>query len=320
MKTELIKLNELENINELIDSSFNGTCFAYDWFLKLKNVDNIVVIKNKENRLIGFMPLFIDKANNKVLSQSTMYIPYGGFVLLSLPSKENHKIKLIRDVEYLLARFLKENYNVLHFSVDPNIIDIMPFIRSGYIPEVRYTYKLDLSRPIHEIYRSFGSDRKKEVRKLQKLKLEFIADEKLEYFDCKKAMVWEKKHGFSSSADFVKKYILESISQNNGMSFILKTDKKILGGVHIVWDKTTAYILYSYYQNKGAITTIYYNMIQYLQKYTDVKYLDFEGSVYESIEDFNISFGAYQDRYYNLHYKKENIEELYPILYDYGEK
>ena len=50
-------------------------------------------------------------------------------------------------------------------------------------------------------------------------------------------------------------------------------------------------------------------------------YQTFDGvDVYESIEDFNMSFGAYQDRFYNLHWKKKKKYELYPILYDYGKK
>ena len=320
MHIELKKLGIFNDLNQLVDDSFNGTCFAYDWFLMLKKVDYILVILNNKGNMVGFMPLFIDENDQKKLAQSTMYIPYGGPVLFQLPTKERHKIKFIRDIEYQLAKYLKGNFTTISFSTDTKIKDIMPFIRVGYIPEVRYTYKLDLQNTLDEIYINFGSDRKKEIRKMNALGVEIICDSNLEYFDCEKAMKWEKKHNLPSSSDFVKKYILTSISKNRGMSFVLKKDKEILGGVHLVWDKTTAYILYSYYENKGAITTIYYNMIKYLKENTTVKFLDFEGSVYESIEDFNMSFGAFQDRYYNLHWKDKNIEELYTNLYEYGDK
>lgn len=320
MHIELKKIGEFNDLNQLVDDSFNGTCFAYDWFLILKKVDYILAILNNKGNVVGFMPLFVDENDQKKLAQSTMYIPYGGPILFQLPTKERHKIKFIRDIEYQLAKYLKDNFTTISFSTDTKIKDIMPFIRVGYIPEVRYTYKLDLQKTLDEIYTNFGSDRKKEIRKMNALGVEIICDSNLEYFDFEKAMKWEKKHNLPSSSDFVKKYILTSISKNRGMSFVLKKDKEILGGVHLVWDKTTAYILYSYYENKGAITTIYYNMIKYLKENTTVKFLDFEGSVYESIEDFNMSFGAFQDRYYNLHWKDKNIEELYTNLYEYGDK
>ena len=40
--------------------------------------------------------------------------------------------------------------------------------------------------------------------------------------------------------------------------------------------------------------------------------------VFESIEDWNISFGAYQSRFYNLHWNDK--DNLYLNVYDYGEK
>lgn len=320
MNLKLINLDDLKDINTLIDNSFNGTCFSYDWFLKLKNVKKILAIFDNNDNLISFMPLFVDLNSKRKLSQSTMYIPYGGPVIIKMPTKERHKIQHIRNIEYMLARYLLNYFDDLSFSTDPKIIDIMPFIRTGFVPEVRYTYKLDLRKSLIDIYSNFGTDRKKEIKRIKNQKIEFVVDNKLRFFDCNKAMVWEKKHNLPTSVNFVKKYILESISNNRGMSFVLKDNEKVLGGVHLVWDKNTAYILYSYYESKGAITYIYYNMIDYLKKNTTVQYLDFEGSVYESIEDFNMSFGAYQDRFYNLHWKKEKKYELYPILYDYGKK
>ena len=192
MTIELKRLDSFIDLNQLIDNSFNGTCFAYDWFLFLKKVTYMLVILNEKGKIIGFMPLFIDEKNPKKLSQSTMYIPYGGPILLQLPTKERHKIKLIRDIEYLLAQYLKNNFTTISFSIDPKIIDIMPFIRSGFIPEVRYTYKLDLHKSMDELYKEFGSDRKKEIKKMSKIGAKMVCDNELKYFDCDKAMKWEK--------------------------------------------------------------------------------------------------------------------------------
>ena len=197
----------------------------------------------------------------------------------------------------------------------------MPFIRSNFTPEVRYTYKLDLSIGIEKIYNNFGSDRKKDIRKAKNRNVEFIVDSNMKYFDVNKAMKWELKYGFESTSDFVKTYINETISNNRGMCFVAKENDRIIGGVHIAWDSNTAYILYSYYEHEHddvAIAYIYYKMLEYLINNNIVKYVDFEGSVYESIENWNISFGAYQSRFYNLHWN--NKDNLYLNVYDYGEK
>ena len=305
-------VSDIPNINEKIDNSFNGTCFAYDWFLKLKQSEKILKIYDQKKNMVGFMPVF-NSNNSRVIAQSTMYIPYGGPVIFNLLNEERNKIRFIRNVEKSLCNYLQSNYDEVNFSTDNNIIDIMPFIRANFTPEVRYTYKLDLSIGIEKIYNNFGSDRKKDIRKAKNRNVEFIVDSTMKYFDVNKAMKWEAKYGFESTADFVKKYINETINNSRGMCFVAKENDKIIGGVHIAWDSNTAYILYSYYEEEKddiAIAYIYYKMFEYL--------INFEGSVFESIEDWNISFGAYQSRFYNLHWN--NKDNLYLNVYDYGEK
>ena len=320
MHIELGNVNDIPDINEKIDTSFNGTCFAYDWFLKLKQSKKILKIYDQKMNLLGFMPVF-NSDNSKIIAQSTMYIPYGGPVIFSLPNEERNKIRFIRNIEKALCDYLQSNYDEVNFSTDNNIIDIMPFIRANFTPEVRYTYKLDLSIGIEKIYNNFGSDRKKDIRKAKNRDVEFIVDSTMKYFDVNKAMKWEAKYGFESTSDFVKTYIKETINNNRGMCFVAKENDKIIGGVHIAWDSNTAYILYSYYEDGKddiAIAYIYYKMFEYLINNNIVRYMDFEGSVFESIEDWNISFGAYQSRFYNLHWN--NKENLYLNVYDYGEK
>lgn len=320
MHIELGNIKDIPNMNAKIDNSFNGTCFAYDWFLKLKCSEKILKIYDNKNDLVGFMPIF-NSNNGRVIEQSTMYIPYGGPVIFNLPNEERNKIRFIRNMEKTLCNYLQNNYDKVNFSTDNNIIDIMPFIRSNFTPEVRYTYKLDLSIGIEKIYDNFGSDRKKDIRKAKNRNVEFIVDSNMEYFDVNKAMKWESKYGFESTSDFVKTYINETINNSRGMCFVAKENDKIIGGVHIAWDSNTAYILYSYYEEEKddiAIAYIYYKMFEYLIINNIVRYIDFEGSVFESIEDWNISFGAYQSRFYNLHWN--NKDNLYLNVYDYGEK
>lgn len=322
MNIELGNIEELDNINELIDNSYNGTCFAYSWFLKLKNSNCILKILDENNNLEGFMPIF-NSNNKKEIFQSTMYIPYGGPVIFKVPLDERKKIKYIRKIEKLLIEFMIDKYDKIDFSIDDKIIDIMAFIRNDFVPEVRYTYKIDLVNDINEIYSNFGSDRKKDIRKANRKSLQFIVDKEMKYFSVNKAMKWEFNYGKESTVDFVNKYIKETINQERGMCFVaLSSSNDVEGAVHIAWDKNTAYILYSYYnhcKDDVAIPFLYYNIIKYLKENQITNYLDFEGSVFEEIEDWNISFGAYQSRFYNLHWNKNNNID-YKEVYNYGNK
>ena len=319
MHIELGNIFELKNIDLMIDNSFNGTCFAYSWFFKLKDSSEILKIYNQNNELQGFMPIFKNKS--RTIAQSTMYIPYGGPVLFKVPKEERNKIRYIRLIEKTLCDYMKKYYDNIQFSVDNEIIDIMPFIRSGFTPEVRYTYKLNLKNGLENLYNNFGGDRKKDIKKAIRRNIQFVVDENVEYFDTKKAMKWESNYGFESTSDYVEKYIRTSIKMEKGMCFVAKENDKVIGGVHIAWDAKNAYIMYSYYEREKdevAIAFIYYKMFEYLINNKIVEFVDFEGSVFESIENWNISFGAYQSRFYNLHWNANN--EPYLNLYDYGEK
>ena len=172
MYIELGNIFDVENIDDMIDNSFNGTCFSYSWFLKLKDSFKILKIYNSAKELQGFMPIF--KSTPKTIAQSTMYIPYGGLVLFSLPRESRNQIRYIRQVEKVLCNYLQENYDDIQFSLDNKITDIMPFIRSGFTPEVRYTYKLDLTKGLNVIYQNFGGDRKKDIKKAVKRNIKFV--------------------------------------------------------------------------------------------------------------------------------------------------
>lgn len=319
MQIKISPIDSIKDMDYLIDNSYNGTCFAYSWFLKLKNCKNLLQIID-DDKLVGFMPLFTNTNKNEI-QQSTMYIPYGGFVLFDTPTAERTKIQYIRKIETELVKYLKKNYTNISFSTDTKIIDIMPFIRNGFVPELRYTYKLNLDKNIDEIYKTFGSDRKKDIQKAQKLNVEFFLDKDLKFFDEKKCVAWESKYGFESSADFVRKFVKTSIEKQRGMVFIAKKGETIYGCVYMAWDKNTAYILYSYFDKHLdiGVAYLYYNIFKYL-KDCGIKYIDFEGSVYETVENFNISFGAYQERYYNLHYSKDDMQKILQNMYKYFEK
>ena len=321
MKITMDSIKSIDNIDEKIDNSFNGTCFAYSWFLELKETDHILKIEDG-NEVIGFMPLFLDETGRKIC-QSTMYIPYGGPVIFQVPKEERNKIRFLRRIENELSKYLTENFDEFSFSTDNNLIDIMPFIRNGFVPELRYTYKIDLNNDIKDIYNDFGSDRKKEIRRATKNNTEFYLDYEMKYFSAEKCVEWEKKYNFPSSAEWTKQYINTTMQKNRGMCFVAKKEDVVYGAVHMAWDKTTAYILYSYFDpnyDVGAIAFLYYKIFEYLKDKEEIKFIDFEGSVYESVEDFNISFGAYQSRYYNLHYSKMDMDSIYKNLYVYYEK
>ena len=228
MVGKLITRKELVNkinIDDFIDNSFNGTVFSTAWFTSLKKVNQFIIIEENDI-IIAFMPLFCSDVS-KDLNQSTMYIPYGGPVIKCVPNEQRNKIRYLRDLNNTLIRTLKERFNSISFSIDPMIVDIMPYIRSGFMPEVRYTYKLDISNP-ENLHLNYGHDRRKEIRKAVKNDVKFLVDANLEYTNISKYVEWESKYGFESSAEEVKSILTEAIKNDNGMCFVAIKDNIVI--------------------------------------------------------------------------------------------
>lgn len=316
MEVRKEKIEKFGNIDELIDNSINGTSFAYNFYLKLKGVKNILSVYDND-KLIAFMPLF---ESGKSLNQSTMYIPYGGPVILYNFSSNRKQILYTRELLDKISKYLVSKYNSISFSMDPSLTDIKMLTENGLVPEVRYTYRIDLNDSIEDIYSRFGSDRKKDIKAQKDVSILF--DDEVKIFDLDKALIWEYNYGEELSKRFTKKYLKEAILNNKGKIFIAKKNNKVLGSVAVVWDKHSCYIMYSYYDKNttSVIPVIYYEIIKYLKDNNICRYLDFEGSVFKEIEEFNLSFGAKQTLYFNFYYEKDNKSLVYEDLYDYGEK
>ncbi len=113
MYIELGNIFDVENIDDMIDNSFNGTCFSYSWFLKLKDSFKILKIYNSAKELQGFMPIF--KSTPKTIAQSTIYIPYGGLVLFSLPRESRNQIVILDKWKKCYAIIFKKIMMISNF-------------------------------------------------------------------------------------------------------------------------------------------------------------------------------------------------------------
>ena len=314
-----VSLENVNNLDDLVNLSDNGTAFCYSYFLKLKNVKYLLKVDDGE-KLLCIFPLF---QNGEKIEQSTMYVPYGGPIFFLKNYSYRKALLMQREIVSLLISYLQNNYYEICFSCDTSMLDLKSFVKCGVIPEVRYTYKINLTLPLDEITNQYCKDRKKDLRRAIRNRLKLVYDDDVSIFDLDQALIWEKKYGNISSKLFVKQYLKQSINNKKGKIFIAKYKDEIIGGVAIVFDKNSAYIMYSYYNHKydvGTIPFLYDALIKFLKTETDCRYLDFEGSVFEEIEKWNLSFGAKQFLYFNYYWQKENKEEIYKDLYDYGEK
>ena len=76
-----------------------------------------------------------------------------------------HDYEYLREIYKLIIEYLKDNYIQIDFSIIPINLDVFPFINENFIPEVRYTYIMDLTMSIEKIFLKMSSNRRRDYKK-----------------------------------------------------------------------------------------------------------------------------------------------------------
>lgn len=313
---------ECNRWDQLVWNSRGGTIFHKSWYLKLLGVQQVIEIYDND-KLVAGMPVLGDLDKGE-LYQSTISVPYSGIVfdqdyIGKSCNREQQAMLLYRQITEECIRILLQNFNSVHFSVCHDITDMVPYIQSGFFPEVRYTYIMSLEDSISTIIQTrFSSSRRKCLKTARNKGVHVIVEDQADgNFDCKKAYFWV------NSSDMIKKgkkIICEAMSQGCGKCLIaLDAQEKAIGGLFLIWDNNRAYTTLAYYdssaRSSGVPTMLYLEAMRYCKEYLHLNRLDFEGSVLPGVEKFYQSFGSEQTIYFNLHWSSNrndlNLEDLY---------
>lgn len=128
--------------------------------------------------LACLFPLYYrrDKGMKMVFSPPPgMCIPYMGFVVspvydtLKQKRKERFLTEVADDINGEIEHF-SPNYS--SFSTVPGFRDARPFLWNGYNASLNYTYLVDLSKPLEEVWEGFDKDTKKRIRVCEKYGLQ----------------------------------------------------------------------------------------------------------------------------------------------------
>lgn len=180
MTAEIIKDEALWDM--FIDDSTYGMLFHKSRFLDCMND----VFKGKllkfgiydGEKLIAVFPLFYKSLYGikTVFSPPPMTgVPYLGFVVhpeydsLKQDKKESWLNLIAEDISKEVE---KCSANYIFFSGVPDFLDIRPFKWYGYSIDMRYSYKIDLTRPVDVIWGSFKKILRKQIKQAEKANLQ----------------------------------------------------------------------------------------------------------------------------------------------------
>lgn len=162
--------------DEFIDKSHCGMLFHKWDFLKIAEKHTGYRLYPfglfKSSELMAVFPFFVTKHRGIVKAYSPpprCEIPHMGpitsrlFDSIKQQKKEYYWKLMMEDLEGEFARLGASEFN---FRLAPGVIDFRHFIWRGYRENIRYTYTIDLKRPLEEIWKSFDIKTRQYIHKV----------------------------------------------------------------------------------------------------------------------------------------------------------
>jgi hypothetical protein len=315
-QASIVPLAEIEEWDELVARGSGGTIFHEPWYLRGLGVDRALCVRSGP-KLFAALPLFV-APNERSSSQSTRSSPYGGPLFAPSEAHPRHDMLLRREAVSVMARLLKETFEGVSFACAPEIQDVVPWIRAGFAPEVRYTYVLDVSVPPEQLLEQMSMNRHRNLARSQRAGVEIVRDEALQHFDVGLAVSWSHEAG---SVEATRKMMMEAIERRRGCALVGLLGGKPVGGVFLVWDRRCSYTTYAYHHDSaaplGVATLLYFEAMKFTRSVLNLGSLDFEGSVLEGVERYYQSFGGHQTLYFGVHWATDRQALAPSVLYDY---
>ena len=228
-----------------------------------------------------------------------------------------HDYEYLREIYKLIIEYLKDNYIQIDFSIIPINLDVFPFINENFIPEVRYTYIMDLTMSIEKIFLKMSSNRRRDYKK--SFKENFIININNADLEISKILFWVNDSYLKNRLEEEMKLLIDK--KKGALLNIYNKNYGIIGQLFLCWDWKCAYVQNVYvdkeYAKFGISTRLYIEAILYAKEILKVKKFDFNGSVLAGVENYYRTFGGEQQLYFNLHWMENHSELLKVDYYDY---
>jgi hypothetical protein len=175
MSIDITEVTDGDIWNELVEQSQHGTPFhraeAVEVFAEYSNTTPFLFAGYKGQEPIGLIPLFsLSRGPVQAIFSPPpdLKIPYLGPILLKQDQVKQRKAerrhqRFCEGVEEAITDVVDPQY--IHIRTAPGYTDPRPFIWNEYDITPRYTYKVNLELPTEDLFMSFSSDVRQNVRK-----------------------------------------------------------------------------------------------------------------------------------------------------------
>jgi hypothetical protein len=317
----VVLLNDEKEWDSIIDKSEKGLLFHKWKFLKIAEARSgyrfLPYGVYKGDELICVFPLFYKKENGLKMMFSPppmLCIPYLGFVMSTLYSglKQKRKETYMNFViEEMDAEIKKYSPNYISISLAPNIIDIRPFQWNDYNEVSRYTYFVDLKKPLDDIWNGFDSTCRKNIKKGERLGLKIVEENNPDtFYIMMKNRYNEQGLNLPLKDPQFLKDIMDAFPENLKMYFLYRSDEIISMNLNYEY-KGRAMVWLGSVKLENGIDGNDFLIWEFIKKAKEAGFNEFEieGASEKRLSLFKSKFNPRLDISFSV-YKKDNIGKI----------
>lgn len=299
----LTQYSNLQEWDEFVDRSPQGTIFCRSWWLKTIHPKFKIITVKIKDVLVAGLPLcdYVEPGIKKRLVHNMPVLTQTLGILLD---NFEGKYETVLSKETSLIKNIVDNipsYDWFYMQFNYNFTNWLPFYWNKYNMWCRYTYIFPDISNTEDIYSEFNYSKKKNIERAENL-VEIKHDMGAKEFRITQENAL-KKDGADVSYSFesFEKIYNESYNRGCGKTlWAIDNDGNIHSAIFVVFDHKSSYYLCSCvdrdFRSSGANTLLIWEMMKFLSDKT--RTWDFEGSMIPGVEESFRQFGARQKPYF----------------------
>ncbi|NQX91144.1 MAG: peptidoglycan bridge formation glycyltransferase FemA/FemB family protein [Flavobacteriales bacterium] len=225
----------------------------------------------------------------------------GLFIDQSQIPNPNFQVKE-RDLMKGLSDFLLSRRESVHIiRMNPKWKDLAPFYWEGYELQQKYTYHLDLTQDLEELFQAMDGKLRRQITKADENELTLIdgLDRSAEFQAIITGASGESSSGFQEQ---VVGFLSDLKTHKGSRAIAIEEEGNVIASAVLIVEGETGYYLFggadkSASASAGAVAI--WNSIAIAKK-EGAKTFDFEGSMIKGVEHFFRQFGGTQTSYVTL--------------------
>ena len=299
-------MTDREKYRQFSETEKTIPLFSKGWWMDAVCQDNWDAIIIEENgQPVATLPYYQSVTEGRKEIKKAILTQTNG-IWMAYPENQKYETKLAHETKLMNAVIdelenleLAKYQQYFHYSIQ----NWLPFYWRGYSQTTRYTYVIQNTNNLEDVYQNFSSNIRKCIRKAMKLVeiKEGIGIE--EFYDLNKMTFERQNLEIPYSYDIVKR-IDDACKKRDARKtfYCIDENDHIHSAIYFVWDENSVYYLLSGsnpdFRNSQSLTLLLYEGIKLANKLN--KQFNFEGSMKKNIEHHFRQFGAEQMPYHNI--------------------